>query len=557
MFFSSRSWGQRAFLHRGFPWLGLALWLAVSCGWLYGWDRQAAREAFTQAQEYHQQLLQVPEAKRSLRQYHHSIFLFRRVLDHDPTYGACDDALYAMAGLYEEMADRFSSHAYRSRAVYYYEFLADQYPLTKFKATALQRAARLKEGPPATAAGSPSADLATVSELRYWSSEEYTRVVIQMDREVEFEKQFLQRPPRIYFDLKRTRLRSELVGKTYSVNDLFIKQIRVGQNRPGVVRVVLDFEKINKQTVFALYDPFRIVIDTRGAKPGDEASRGDPKRTVKTAEAVIPLETGSRQREAAREIAAVPSPNLGGQRSLTRVLGLKIGRVVLDPGHGGADTGTVGEKGLSEKELVLDIALRLRELLEKKLGTDVVMTRTSDEFVRLEERTAIANQHSADLFVSIHANSSRHPSVSGVETYFLSLASSADEREVASRENATSQKNISELEDLLRRIAFDDYNKESRELAHTVQKNLYSELKPHRPPLRDRGVKKAPFIVLMGSNMPSILTEVAFLSNPYDEKFLKTEEARDRVAQAIYKGIETYFRSLGAVPLYERTVSGN
>lgn len=522
---------------------------------LHGWNRQAARQAYKKANQYHQQLLKTAETDRTLAQYRRALFLYRKVVDHDPTYGACDDALFAAATLFEEMAKHFKDKTYRRRAIWYYEFVADQYPLTKHKQAALERAEQLKQPPAAPKKDPIRTDLATVSEIRYWSSEEYTRVVIQLDREAEFKKHVLHNPDRIYFDLEDARLNSKLVGKTYSVNDLFLKQVRVAENRKGVVRVVLDFETIYKHTVFALYDPFRIVIDTRGDKQAAEPSPSHRKRISKTAEAVIPLDRESDQQEAAREIPAIPSPNLGGDRSLTRVLGLKVGRVVLDPGHGGADTGSIGPTGLREKDLVLDLASRLERLLEKRLGTDVILTRRTDKFVPLEERTAIANQHAADLFLSIHANSSRHRKVSGVETFFLNFASTASEREVASRENATSQKNISELEDLLRKIALGDYNEESKDLAHVVQKSLYARMSLDRPALRNRGVKKAPFIVLIGSNMPSILTEVSFLSNASDEKYLKTQKARSEVAEALYRGVETYFRSLGTVPLYERVGS--
>lgn len=518
---------------------------------LCGWNRQAARQAYQKAARYHEQLLQAAEQHRTLSQHRQAVFLYRRVVDHDPTYGACDDALYTVATLFEQMAALFKNDSYRRRAIYYYEFVADQYPLTKYKDTALEKARLLRQPVPRPPPDLHS-DLATVSEIRYWSSEEYTRVVIQLDREAEFQKHVLHNPDRIYFDLQNTRLISELVGKAYSVNDLLLKQIRVAQNRKALVRVVLDFEEIHKHTVFALYDPFRIVIDTRGDRPAAAASPSGKKQTVRTAEAVIPRDSESARREATREIPAVPSPNLGGDRSLTRVLGLKIGRVVIDPGHGGVDTGTIGPTGLREKDLVLAVGLRLRQLLKERLGTDVILTRSTDKFVSLEERTAIANQHAADLFLSIHANSSQHRQVTGVETFFLNFASTASEREVASRENATSQRNISELEDLLRKIALGDYNEESRDLAHVVQKSLYTRIKSDRPALRNRGVKKAPFIVLIGSNMPSILTEVSFLSNASDEKYLKTGKARYRIAEALYQGIETYFRSLGAVPLYER-----
>ncbi len=542
---------------------GLLLLLAISSS-LYGHDRQAARTAYQKARQYHDQLLQTPKSNRTLQRYRQTIFLYRTVVDHDPTYGACDDALYAVGGLYEEMAQRFENDRYRQLAIYYFEFVADQYPLTKHKGSALEQARLLKPKPVVEQdlAGQPGVedirgrqtDLATVSEIRYWSSKDYTRVVIQLDREVEFQKHILSNPDRIYFDLEDTRLRPELNGKIYPVNDLFIKQVRVAQNSPAKVRLVLDFEKINKHTVFALYDPFRIVIDTLGGVRPSPASPST-ERTVRTQEAVISLETGTDREIRVSETPVTPASNLSGDRSLTRVLGLKVGRVAIDPGHGGVDTGTVGPSGLMEKDLVLAVSLQLKELLETRLATEVVLTRTTDKFVPLEERTAIANQLDADLFISVHANSSKSRKVSGVETFFLNLTSNAEEREVASRENASSQRNIRDLEDLLRQIAMGDYNEESSDLAHTVQHSLYTEVKNHRPILRDRGVKRAPFIVLINLNMPGILTEVGFLSNPADEEYFKEQEGRHQVAEALFRGIEQYLHSLGAVPTFERTAN--
>ncbi|HUG44547.1 MAG TPA: N-acetylmuramoyl-L-alanine amidase, partial [Acidobacteriota bacterium] len=225
--------------------------------------------------------------------------------------------------------------------------------------------------------------------------------------------------------------------------------------------------------------------------------------------------------------------------------------------HGGKDTGSIGPSGLVEKELVLDVALRLRRLLRERLGTDVIMTRGDDRFVPLEERTAIANKHSADLFISVHANWWHKRDVSGVETYVLDFATNAAEREIASRENASAQRTIRELEGLLKQIAMEDYNKESRELAQIVQDQLYLNLKRFRPGHHNRGVKQAPFIVLIGSSMPSILTEIGFISNPEDEAFFRTEESREHVAEALYKGVEAYFRTLGSAPDRSRAAAAS
>ena len=243
----------------------------------------------------------------------------------------------------------------------------------------------------------------------------------------------------------------------------------------------------------------------------------------------------------------LPVPNSDGTRSLIRTLGLKIGRIVIDPGHGGHDNGTVGPSGLMEKDLVLDIALKLKTLIEDRLDGEVVLTRTDDTFVPLERRTEIANENQADLFISIHANSSRDKTVRGIETFFLDFTSSPDNEEIASRENATSQKTIFELQDLVRKIALKEKIGESREFAQVVQKAILKQVQKTAPRNGDRGVKQAPFIVLIGAHMPSILTELSFLSNPSDEKLLKTPVYRQRIAQALYSGIEDYTRNLGGV----------
>ncbi len=242
-----------------------------------------------------------------------------------------------------------------------------------------------------------------------------------------------------------------------------------------------------------------------------------------------------------------------GDRTLIRALGLKIGKVVVDAGHGGHDTGTIGPKGLLEKDLVLDVALRLGRLLEKGMGAEVVFTRDDDTFVPLETRTAVANKAQADLFISVHANSSRDPSARGLETYYLNFTSSADALEVAARENAVSEKSIHELQDLVKKIALKDKIDESKELAADVQHSLVTGLAAKDKGLKDRGVKKAPFIVLIGANMPSILAEISFVSNPQDERRLQTPEYRQKIAESLYRGVLRYVSGLSGVKLASKT----
>ena len=228
---------------------------------------------------------------------------------------------------------------------------------------------------------------------------------------------------------------------------------------------------------------------------------------------------------------------------------MKIGKIVIDPGHGGHDTGTIGPDGLLEKDLVVDVGRRLGKLLETRLGAEVIYTRKDDTFIPLETRTAIANQEQADLFVSIHANSSRDPNARGVETYYLNFTSSPDALEVAARENAVSEKSIHELGGLVKKIALKEKIEESHEFASNVQEALHSGLATKNSGIRDRGVKKAPFIVLIGANMPSILAEISFVSNPSDERKLRTPEYRQRIAESLYRGISKYVSGLSGVKL--------
>ncbi|HSR67447.1 MAG TPA: N-acetylmuramoyl-L-alanine amidase [Acidobacteriota bacterium] len=534
--------------------LGLAAW---------GHDREGARKAFGKANQYLRTLYARDLHQREEAQYVRAIELFYRVIDLDPTYGASDDAVHHIARLYDEKAQRFGALGDVDKAIHYYEFLASEYPLTQHKEGALKRAAFLKSereafgGQPARSAeraasaaprASPSPqaeESVTLKRIRYWSGPEYTRVVFDLDGEADFEQQVLQNPYRVYFDLQNARMRSGLPD-SYDVSDVFIESVRVGQNRPGVVRVVLDFDQPGETSVFRLHDPFRIVVDTKasdGEEKGADSAQG---KSVKTASAEIALDEGTATTRSTREVTAAAKPNMHGDYTLTRTLGLKVGRIVLDPGHGGHDTGAIGPGGLEEKEVVLDVAKRLDEMLRERLGTEVILTRKEDVFIPLEERTAIANQKGADLFISIHANSSPNRKALGLETFYLSLATTADERAVASRENAGSQRTIRELEGLLRQITKGDYNEESRDLAHVVQSHLFEHLQEHDTKSPNRGVKRAPFIVLVGSNMPAILTEIGFVSNPAEEKRLNRSEDRQRIAEGLYKGIEQYFVSLGA-----------
>ena len=448
-----------------------------------------------------------------------------------------------------------------------------------------------------------------ISVIRYWNTEDYTRLVINTDREVKYIEGRLDNPTRAFIDIQNVRLSPALTGKTIVLNDGFVSKIRLGQSNETVARVVVDMSSFKSCQVLQLSNPSRIVVDVQGltrieqskTSPGrndawkvrygeplademdlktalqrgstakateekdvaakstepnetkeptpmkQEVSKKPPDKLAKTEEPKkVTAGEAAREKES-KNVARSSLPKSDGTRSLIRTLGLKVGRIVIDPGHGGHDTGTIGPSGLQEKDLVLDIALKLKTLVEEKLGSETLLTRVDDTFIPLEERTAMANHSQADLFLSIHANSSRSRRVSGVETFFLDFASSSEAEEIAARENSSAQKTIFELQDLVQKIALKEKIDESRELAQIVQKSVTSQLQKTHSQTRDRGVKQAPFIVLIGANMPSILSEVSFVSNPSDEKLLKLSSYRQKLAEALCRGIEAYAEALGGI----------
>lgn len=268
-----------------------------------------------------------------------------------------------------------------------------------------------------------------------------------------------------------------------------------------------------------------------------------------------PQVTATRGKAPKRPLTATPdatpshaaAPTAAGERSLVRALGLKIGRIVIDPGHGGHDSGTIGAGGIMEKDVVLDVALRLGKLLHDRLGAEIIYTRSDDTFIPLETRTAIANKAEADLFISVHANSSQDETARGVETYYLNFTTQTDALDVAARENAVSDQSIHQLADLVKKITLKDKIDESREFASDVEQSLYDGLHRGNEGLKNRGVKKAPFVVLIGANMPSILTEISFVTNGKDAAQLRTPEYRERVAQSIFRGVANYTSGLSGV----------
>ncbi|HEU0141591.1 MAG TPA: N-acetylmuramoyl-L-alanine amidase [Bryobacteraceae bacterium] len=403
-------------------------------------------------------------------------------------------------------------------------------------------------------------DLA-VSAIRFWPLGDVTRVAIEITGEFEYRYDRVYNPDRLYFDILGAQSLLQKRGThVIPVGDRLLKQIRIALTQPNVTRVVLDLEPSVDFICSQLANPNRLMIELRTAAAGGKLSSGTPAEPVAVQQeppaTPAPPPTPSDAVEASVKPPASAAPaRVGGagQQSLTRVLGLKVARIVIDAGHGGHDTGTIGPGGLMEKDVVLDIAKRLGTLIQTKLGSEVVYTRSDDTFVALEERTKLANEKKADLFLSIHANSSRLRSIAGVETFYLNLTSSKEDLDVAARENAASQQSIFELQNVIQKIALTDKIEESREFAANVQKALYSALSRRNSRVRNRGVKKAPFIVLIGAQMPSILTEIGFISHPREEALMKRPEHRQKIAEAIFKGLSAYASTLSHFEVAQTT----
>jgi N-acetylmuramoyl-L-alanine amidase len=384
-----------------------------------------------------------------------------------------------------------------------------------------------------SSAGSDDQSLAGVEELRHWSTRTYTRVVLTLERAVPYTANLLKKdreagkPRRLYLDLRGARLTPAVKDAT-PIDDGLLARARAGQFTPNTVRLVLDIKHLESYKVFTLDNPFRVVIDCFGPTDGAVARRPGSRK---------PLSIKGKTRLPRGRAKDAP-PDVG----LAAALGLKIRRVVLDPGHGGKDPGAV-YKGVMEKNLTLDLARRVAPLLKKQLGCQVLLTRDKDVFPPLEARTAMANTQEADLFVSIHVNAAPSRRLSGVETYFLNLATDEESMRVAARENATTTRSISDLQVILNDLMLNSKVNESNRLARAVQKGMLSSLrKKYR--VRDLKVKQAPFYVLIGARMPAILVEVGFITNPTEHKRLKSSRYRSLVAEGIANGIVEYARKL-------------
>ncbi len=399
--------------------------------------------------------------------------------------------------------------------------------------------------------------LVNVLPVKYWSSQDYTRIVIKASSPVHFSSDLLEQttgqPRRLYLDFEQSYIPPKFRSPV-PIEDGLLKQVRTGQFNDSTVRVVLDIESISDYKIFSLNDPFRVVVDVHGNKKkaisNNDAANNTQKRNKKTTlasstDSTFHHEVDSsfitlRDRKKIKATSkATPLPKTSTKYSLAQQLGLGIRKIVIDPGHGGRDPGAVAF-GYKEKNIVLQIAKKLSNVLSTRYGYEVVLTRDTDIFIPLEERTAIANTLNGDLFISIHINAHSDKKVGGIETYFLNLATNAEAMRVAAYENATSTHNINEMQDILSNLMKNSKINESSRLADQVHSTLISGLHSKNYQVRDLGVKQAPFYVLIGAEMPAILAEISFITNPAEAKLLASDDYLKSIATQIAAGVASY-----------------
>jgi N-acetylmuramoyl-L-alanine amidase len=371
--------------------------------------------------------------------------------------------------------------------------------------------------------------LIVVKDIRHWSTPTYTRVVIDLEEAVKYKKHLLKKdldlrkPRRLFVDLQNSCI-SKDIESSILIKDGLLRRARAAQHDKKTVRVVLDIDTMGGYRIFHLYDPFRIVVDVQGKE-----------RKVKPIKTVVVQRS---QKEKAKKEGKKEGI------SLAKQLGLGVKKIVIDAGHGGKDPGAIGRNGLREKDVVLRLANLVAERVRADLHCQVILTRRSDVFLPLEKRTAIANIKGADLFISLHANAHKNRKLQGLETYILNIALDEESMNVAARENATSTKNISDLQMILNDLMLNTKINESNRLAKFVHNGLVKELRKKYTIVKNRGVRQAPFYVLIGAEMPAILVEIGYITNTTENRRLKSVSYLKRAASGIVKGIDLYIKDM-------------
>ncbi len=458
--------------------------------------------------------------------------LYEKVTENYPDHRLADDAQYRMGNIY---------YTYKKDMTQaYVEFLKVdiKYPSGDMRLQAKEMMGKLssliedkqteEETTGANNTGSEDRPT-TVKDIRHWSTPTYTRVVIDLDNPAEYIDHLLKKDPnlnkprRLYLDLKNTRVGKD-IESPIPIKDGLLRTARAGQYNADTVRVVLDIDNISGYKTFPLHDPFRIVVDVRGNK----GTADDGSKKIKSKPAVKSVKPAS--------------PD--GSMSLARQLGLSVKRIVIDPGHGGKDPGCLFKGGIKEKDITLSLAKKLKTKIESQLGCEVLLTRTTDVFMPLDERTAFATLKNADLFISLHVNAHKQTNIYGIETYFLNMATDQQAVMVAARENATSEKRISDLQSILKDLMLTTKISESSKLAQMVQNGMIDDVRKKYNPYKSLGVKQAPFYVLVGAEMPSILIETGFITNSTERTRLLSDSYKEVLSEGIVGGIESYMKSI-------------
>jgi N-acetylmuramoyl-L-alanine amidase len=564
--------------------------------------RAMYNDAFAREQTVRTALAADDAPPSTLDGIHAVIARYEAVVRRYPTSGYSDNAIWQAARLALDAFTKFSQPRDKELAIRLFRRLAANYPTSHLASQVPDELARLGAVPAAPAVPSaPAADfdlaparrlvermgappavtngIATIREIRRAVLSDAVRIVIELDGEVSFRQDRIPNPSRVFVDLPGTRAAPLLIDQTlrFEGDSDVVRQVRIGRHPNNTTRVVLDAEGVSSYSVYPLYEPYRLVIDCVRSPGAPRPPPAKPRASVVPAPLsgrALPswlrsAPTNTSQHSVALAEARAPAPEMpppsavlappmhkpaeppapppvrngSGNYSIARQLGLSVSRIVIDPGHGGHDPGARA-RGVNEAELVLDVALRLEKLFDKVNGVEVILTRRTDDFIALQERTAIANREGADLFLSIHANASTSPQARGVESYFLNFASNLSAAAVAARENAASGQTMGALPDIVKAIALNNKLDESRDFATHVQHAMIDRLRSSNKTLKDLGVKQAPFVVLIGAAMPSVLAEISFVTNPQEAKLLKGNAYRQRIAEALFEAIRKYQTSL-------------
>jgi N-acetylmuramoyl-L-alanine amidase len=543
-------------------WLGLAL-LVAAPGHAFA---QTAQNLYERALSQERAALSTPQpAPDALRKV---VKLYEGVVVAYPASGYADNALFQAANLLQRTFEISGDAKDRDAAVRLMARLTRDYPHSSLVKSAVSASASAATPAASTSTGTKPPTAVKIRSVTQSAIPRGDRVTIELTEEVAITGERVANPDRIFFDFTNSAIAGSVAERARTVKSPLIKAVRVGSPTTGVTRVVLELTGAPRFSSFPLYSPFRLVIDVEAeAAPATVPPSTPAAAPPATASAVSvapppprpqsppqdpPIVEKPAVAAAAPSTAVVPPPppppappssTRSGDYSLARQLGLRVARVVIDPGHGGHDPGAQAN-GVTEAELVLDVALRLEKLLQQVPGLEVVLTRRTNEFIPLEERTAIANREGADLFLSIHANAHRQSGVRGIETYFLNFASNPEAEAVAARENATSVQTMGTLPAIVKAIALNNKLAESKEFATLLQSQLVRRMRTQSAATRDHGVKQAPFVVLIGAQMPSVLTEIAFVTNRPEAGLLKQNPYRQHIAQALKDAVVRYQDSL-------------